>query len=107
MTYSPPGKDCGSTIPGLPTFAAETTCDQSLFGDTCEATCQPGYEGGPETFTCGTEGEWEGSLNCVGVDCGRAIPGLSEDATDRCRGDTSFGGDDCQAACAPVLVAVL
>ena len=35
------------------------------------------------------------------MQCGRTIPGLNQFATARCRGDTSFGGDNCVASCLP------
>eukprot|EP01046_Picozoa_sp_COSAG06_P020095 COSAG06_NODE_1457_length_9417_cov_58.780425_6_plen_485_part_00 len=46
------------------------------FGDTCEAVCDPGYEGaGDSTYTCGGTGTWTGgSYSCVGITCPAAPP---------------------------------
>ncbi len=42
-----------------------------------------------------------GQLQCLGRECGRDISGLvTLNATSRCRGDTSFGGRNCNATCA-------
>eukprot|EP00045_Choanoeca_perplexa_P013931 m.160498 g.160498 ORF g.160498 m.160498 type:complete len:854 (+) comp16501_c0_seq2:45-2606(+) len=90
---------CDSTIRQLEPAKTIAACVDTLFEDTCEARCRVGYNGGPTTFTCSAEGFWRGSLDCIGAECGRSIPALPADRFSQCRGDSSFGGDNCFAQC--------
>ena len=79
-------------------------CLDTSFGAKCRATCRSGYTGDGGSgvdFVCGNEGRWVGSLTCSSVQCGRSIPTLPANAEAKCRGDTSYRGDDCVARCKP------
>ena len=92
-------KDCGSNILELDVNAAHQVCLDSVFGDVCFATCNPGFETVPGTtsaYTCGAAGEWEGTLQCAAVSCGSLVS-LPDNATAAC-GSTLFG-DECTATC--------
>eukprot|EP01043_Picozoa_sp_COSAG02_P063548 COSAG02_NODE_9038_length_2353_cov_1.792369_3_plen_267_part_01 len=70
-----------------------------VFGETCTATCVPGWTGGPKdaTFTCGADGQYSGSLTCEKVSCGkRDAPDNSQWNGGRC--DETFEGT-CTATC--------
>ncbi|EGD82807.1 C-type MBL-2 protein [Salpingoeca rosetta] len=95
-------KDCGTTIADLPVNASANECggDTAFGGDDCEASCDAGYEpvsGTSTTFTCGTDGMWQGDLACQPVDCGSTITVTNGGAT--CSGSTVYTGDDCEASC--------
>ena len=46
----------------------EGTCDDKFEGETCIAKCAEGFFATnlETTYTCGTDGEFSGSLDCVG-----------------------------------------
>ena len=53
-------------------------------------------------FACGSNAQWQGSLNCVPVTCPATIPQLdSRFDTSACSGFNYFGAGSCQVACVP------
>ena len=69
------------------------------FDQTCIATCDSGYTGGPSTssaFTCGADGHFTGSLTCDAVSCG-AAPSPPHSAG--CSGGPKTFGQTCIATC--------
>lgn len=60
------------------------------------------------TFQCASSGSWTGpTTRCYPRDCGPFIFGLDENANANClQGDTTFGGDNCQATCDPGYEAI-
>jgi hypothetical protein len=92
--------DCGATIVGL-AAAATATC-AGLYEDTCDATCNTGYVGA-ETFVCGADGLWQGTLECVAVSCAATIPDLDATTTNSetvCgEATTLFNGEPCLIEC--------
>eukprot|EP00051_Salpingoeca_urceolata_P004446 m.65051 g.65051 ORF g.65051 m.65051 type:complete len:890 (-) comp13639_c0_seq1:54-2723(-) len=93
--------ECDEDISDLTQHASVDTCQNNEFLDTCTVGCDPGYEGGPATFTCSAEKTWDFVLTCTGVECGRNIDGLGANAKAKCRNQTWFGGTDCLASCDP------
>ena len=63
--------NCGWRIVGLDVNAASAcglTPGSSSLGATCVAQCNQGYSQGRATsFTCGSNGMWQGSLSCPGA----------------------------------------
>ena len=94
-------KDCGSTISGLPSSVITSNCANSLYEDSCDVTCAPGYflNSGSQTFTCDEDGQWSGSIECLPLDCGSTIDTLPLGAVASCSGNTAYGGDSCVATC--------
>ena len=97
---------CGPEIANL-NSNAEASCgtlnDQTFGGDSCIATCKPGYElsAGDGVFTCSASGQWVGELSCRPLDCGDIILGLSDNAVADCSTiNSNFDGDACTASCA-------
>lgn len=96
--------DCGNTIPGLNVNAnANCTGNTAFDGDHCVATCNTGYTGGSAAYTCGTDGQWQGSLTCAPVICGDVVTVSTVEFLDpTCiNGVTVFGGLPCEVACLP------
>ena len=75
----------------------------------CTASCNPGFIGQPRTYYCGPDGAWLPgdaqrnpgvAISCAGTPCNRTGPLLRDsNAFSRCRGDNSYGGDDCIISC--------
>jgi hypothetical protein len=115
-------KNCGASIVGLDSRAeyvsGTNVCDgdTSFNGTTCSVRCQAGYTTADQDYICGEDGLWvPGSianpgtpLSCAGRLCDRDYErndgnarSLDTNAVARCRGDISFGGDDCVLKCKP------
>jgi hypothetical protein len=62
--------ECGAIITGLDAYASAScglTAGSTSAGALCVATCNVGYGGGASaTFTCMSNGQWNGSLSCPG-----------------------------------------
>eukprot|EP00050_Salpingoeca_kvevrii_P006588 m.290379 g.290379 ORF g.290379 m.290379 type:complete len:832 (-) comp12287_c0_seq1:220-2715(-) len=92
--------NCGPQIQNLDPNAAATCTGNTVFeGTPCQASCNAGYLGGVETFNCGPDGIWQGTLECTPQQCGSAIVGLNANAHATCTGRTHVDGDDCVAYC--------
>ena len=82
-------RDCSPTIANQPPNT-EYTCsgDTRVDGDACEVRCIEGYEadeGEVVPFTCGLNGQWEGTINCRKKDCGPTPEPLDKNAVANCQ----------------------
>ena len=96
-------RDCGSTIASLDSSGQATCTGNTVYhGDRCFASCQPGFSGRIAEYVCGGDGHWVASpqLRCVRKYCGSIVAGLDVHGVADCRGESHYGGDDCEAACA-------
>mmetsp|Transcript_4047 Transcript_4047/g.10173 ORF Transcript_4047/g.10173 Transcript_4047/m.10173 type:complete len:663 (+) Transcript_4047:260-2248(+) len=121
-----PGYVCGrarcpngtGAIVGLDHRASQTSCPAQNGSSVtvCNATCNPGSSGIPRTYFCDVTGRWVPgdanqtaglAINCAGTPCNRSGPALADpNAVAFCRGDTTFGGDECIVSCRPGYVPV-
>lgn len=103
--------NCSTAIDDIDPRANETRCpEQSSSGVTlCTARCNNGFFGEDRTYFCGDNGRWLPgdaqrnpgvAISCAGTPCNRSGPVVRDlNAFARCRGDNSFGGDDCIVSC--------
>jgi cysteine-rich repeat protein len=92
--------DCGETIDNLPPHLVAPSCsnDASYRGQ-CTVACAPGYAAATTNFTCGLDGAWAGSLECVALVCTANKLVVSHPFTrGECTGDLTFGAS-CTLGC--------
>ena len=71
--------DCGS-LPGFP-HAIEQPCADSTLGNVCNVDCVAGYQKDPQApsqdgqLVCGSNGQWQGSIQCITQRCPRLSVG--------------------------------
>lgn len=91
-------RSCGKFV-GVRNGQAAGSCRTTKTGDTCNLSCNPGYElveGTSRRFVCGVSGEWEGDGACRRVSCPQII---DDDRVTGFCSNTKFG-DVCTTSCA-------
>ena len=77
----------------------ESCSAATSYRDVCGVTCAPGYEEASSNFTCGLDGAWGGSLECVPLKCSAsALVAKKPFAAGNCTEDLDFG-TSCTLGC--------